>query len=347
MDKTESSKRVDSVSLDMALAIIRNCMTLMSAGEFKESVRTVIKDIIKVSGARSCRIMLLDNENRRAINYCEELAEGLDPASMPGDGNIPYEVVKMWEKMIGSRDSIIVNGQEELDEISRTSPGLAMMMKRNRTTRIVMLPLRRGEEILGFMYVVNFSTDKVEDLKDLVELMSFFLGSEIFNHQLMGKLRRMSIEDELTGLHNRNAMMTRINNLVKSEEKGSVGIVNMDLNGLKRINDTRGHESGDRYLQHAAGVMKDIFGEADVYRSGGDEFIAIVEDATHEDFSHLLDDLQRMEGEDPEFNLAVGYYWSEDGISDVRTAFKAADNSMYSDKRRYYSEHPDLDRRAH
>jgi diguanylate cyclase (GGDEF)-like protein len=175
--------------------------------------------------------------------------------------------------------------------------------------------------------------------------MSFFLGSEIFNHQLMARLRRMSIEDELTGLHNRNAMMNRINNIVNSGEKGSVGIVNMDLNGLKRINDTRGHESGDRYLQHAAGVMKDIFGEADVYRSGGDEFIAIVEDKTHEAFSQLLDNLHRMEVEDPEFNLAIGYYWSEDGISDVRTAFKAADSSMYSDKRRYYSEHPELDRR--
>jgi len=345
MDKTESSNRVDSVSLDMALAIIRNCMTLMSAGEFRESVRTVIKDIIKVSGARSCRIMLLDDENRRAINYCEELAEGLDPAGIPGDGNIPYEVVKMWEKMIGSRDSIIVNGQEELDEISRTSPGLAMMMKRNQTTRIVMLPLRREGEILGFMYVVNFSTDRVDDLKDLVELMSFFLGSEIFNHQLMARLRRMSTEDELTGLHNRNAMMNRINDLVKSDEKGSVGVINMDLNGLKRINDTRGHESGDRYLQHAAGVMKDIFGEADVYRSGGDEFIAIVENTTHEGFSQLLDKLHSMGKKDPEFNLAIGYYWSEDGISDARTAFKAADNSMYSDKRRYYSDHPEFDRR--
>jgi diguanylate cyclase (GGDEF)-like protein len=149
----------------------------------------------------------------------------------------------------------------------------------------------------------------------------------------------------LDGMSLVHGMVFRGTKIVDSGEKGSVGIVNMDLNGLKRINDTRGHESGDRYLQHAAGVMKDIFGEADVYRSGGDEFIAIVEDKTHEAFSQLLDNLHRMEVEDPEFNLAIGYYWSEDGISDVRTAFKAADNSMYSDKRRYYSEHPELDRR--
>lgn len=341
------SERIESVSLETALAIIRNCMTLMRIGDFNESVRTVVKDIIKISGARSCRIMLVDDEHKRAINYCEELAEGLDPSKMPGSGVIPYEIVKTWEKMIGDKSSVMVSSQRELEEIAERAPGLAMMMKRNNTTSLVMLPLRRGDKIIGFMYVINYNTDKVEDIRDLVELMSFFIATEIFNNQLMEKLERMSVEDALTGLCNRNAMIRRMNSIIKSGSSKSVGIINMDLNGLKFINDTRGHEAGDNYLKHAADVMRGIFAEDSVYRSGGDEFIAIVEGKNHSYFNGLIGSIRDASEADPEFNIAVGAYWSDEGLSDAKTAFRTADRSMYIDKKSYYDNHPEYDRRMH
>ena len=339
-------ERVDSVSLDTALAIIRNCMTLMRVGDFDESVRTVVKNILDISEARSCRIMLIDNENHQAVNFCEVISDSFNGEGIPGDGNIPYGVVKMWEQMIGSKDSVIIRDQSEIDALPPQAQGLVAMMKRNRTTSLIMLPLRRGNEVIGFMYVINFNKEKTKEVRDLLELMSFFIATEVFNNQLMERLRRMSVEDELTGLHNRNAMMNRINSITEAKAAHTVGIINMDLNGLKTINDTRGHESGDMYLKHAAEVMKSIFGAEDVYRSGGDEFIAIVEGLTHDEFSQLIGRVQQRNSDDPDFNLSLGYYWSEDGIADARTAFKNADESMYVDKKRYYGLHPEMDRRG-
>ena len=62
-------------------------------------------------------------------------------------------------------------------------------------------------------------------------------------------------------------------------DKGSpIAIIMCDLNGLKRINDTKGHEAGDRYLCDAAEGMMSCFGEKQVYRVGGDEFIIVLLD---------------------------------------------------------------------
>ena len=345
VDKKTGRERVDAVSLDTALAIIRNCMTLMRVGDLQESVRTVIEDILKISGARNASILLIDDENKRAVKYCECISDSVDMSRMPGDGHIPYEVVKGWQNMLLGRDSLIISNSEEREEHARRSPALAAMIERNGMKSVCMLPLRRGEDVFGFMYVVNFDTERVRDTKDLLELMSFFIATEIFNDQLMTELRRMSVMDELTGLKNRHAMMDRISSIMEAPLRETVGIVNMDLNGLKMINDQRGHEAGDRHLKHAADVMRDVFDSGDLYRAGGDEFIAIVEGRTYEEFSDMIRSLREKEEHDPEFSLAIGYYWSDSGMDDSKTAFMTADRSMYLDKRRYYRSHPEEDRR--
>ena len=339
--------RVNTVSIDTATAIIRNCMTLMRVGDFKESVIQVVRDIIDTSEARNASIMLIDDENRKAVKYVECLAPSFDVSKMPGDGNIPYEVVKGWQMMIGNNDSIIIRNKQERDESAKHSPALARMIECNKMETVCMLPLRREQEVFGFMYVVNFNAEKADETKNLLEIMAFFIATEIFNNQLMVRLRRMSVQDELTGLFNRNAMINRMNKISDAKEQKPIGIINMDLNGLKQINDTQGHSAGDNYLIYAAKIMKSIFGEADVYRSGGDEFIAIIENRSHEEFAGLIEAMRNVERTDSDISLAIGSYWSEDGLGDIRTAFMNADQSMYIDKKRYYKLHPEYDRRGH
>ena len=72
--------------------------------------------------------MLIDDEHRKAIKYCECLDPSIDMSEMPGDGNIPYEVVKAWQKMIGGKDSLIVRNRDERDESAKHSPMLAKMI---------------------------------------------------------------------------------------------------------------------------------------------------------------------------------------------------------------------------
>jgi DNA-binding FadR family transcriptional regulator len=62
---------------------------------------------------------------------------------------------------------------EEIERLSRFNPNLARMMRMNQVHSLLMLPLRRDEKILGFMYVINFNIDKTIEIKEMVELMAF------------------------------------------------------------------------------------------------------------------------------------------------------------------------------
>lgn len=336
------------VSIDTATAVIRNLMTLMGTADFGMRVRKVLADILRIAEARNGRIVLLDDEKHEAPVLCEMLAEGLDSSMMPGDGVIPYPVVKGWEMMMGSRDSTILNNEQDIEMLGSRNPRLAEMMKRNQVYSILMLPLRRERKTIGFMYVVNFNVDKTVEIKELVELLAFFLGSEIFNHQLMDKLHTMGTTDELTGLNNRHALRERMDRVRDIRDILPLGIVNLDLNGLKEINDSEGHDAGDAMLRHAADVLRGIFAGHNVYRVGGDEFAVIVRDVTRMEFDELIAQVADASENDPGFSTAIGSFWADKASGEaigLENAYAIADSKMYEDKRQFYIKHPEKNRR--
>lgn len=341
----DSGYETAPVSIDTATAVIRNVMTLMDASDFDESIRKVFASILKKAEARNGRIVLLDDEKRQAPVLCDLLAEGLDISQLPGDGVIPYPVVKGWERMLGNHDSAILKNDREIESLARFNPNLARMMKQNQVHSMLMLPLRRDERIIGFMYVVNFNVDKTIEIKELVELMAFFLGSEIFNHQLVSKLEKIGTTDELTGLLNRHALKKRVGLVANVKDILPFGVVNMDLNGLKEVNDSKGHDAGDAMLRHAAEVLTGIFGGNYVYRTGGDEFVALVNGVSRAEFDGMLEQLIKANANDPEFSTAIGSFWAESESFDFEAAYRKADCIMYENKRDFYMNHPDKNRR--
>ena len=121
---------------------------------------------------------------------------------------------------------------------------------------------------------------------------------------------------------------------------GPYGIIFADLNGLKRVNDEDGHAAGDILIKKAGLVLQEVFVGYDVYRAGGDEFMVIVTDCTEEKFMNKLGEL-RAKASDPEnVCFSVGYCYNSEGM-DIRDAMRVADEYMYKDKDKYYTEHPD------
>lgn len=96
------------------------------------------------------------------------------------------------------------------------------------------------------------------------------------------QLHAMSTSDELTGLRNRRGflMLAEQHARVAQRHGTPFGIIFADLNGLKTINDTLGHEAGDQTIRGAADVLRDTFRESDIIaRLGGDEFVALLANA--------------------------------------------------------------------
>ena len=176
-----------------------------------------------------------------------------------------------------------------------------------------------------------------------MELMSFVLGSEIYTHILLHRLEELSMVDALTGLRNRRAMVDCMDQ-ISSGKPESFGVINIDLNGLKTINDTGGHEAGDRILIQAGEILGKVFYQDDLFRTGGDEFVIIMRGIRKDVFDRKLERLHNDMEKNGDVSFAIGAFWSN-GSVDIRTACRLADDRMYEDKKTFYEKNMHLRRR--
>lgn len=151
------------------------------------------------------------------------------------------------------------------------------------------------------------------------------------------KLKFFSLHDTLTSLYNRSYFEQEIQKLAK-EPALKAGIIVCDVDGLKLINDTLGHDTGDALLKTAAHVISNCFREKDtVSRIGGDEFAIILRDCSREDVEYaslrLRNAIEEYNGENPGLPLSISIgLAARNGIVDLHELYKEADNNMYSEK---------------
>ena len=152
------------------------------------------------------------------------------------------------------------------------------------------------------------------------------------------RLRYMSFHDSLTGLCNRNFFIQEMQRHSRSLSL-PVGVIVCDVDGLKEINDTFGHEYGDRLLQRAAKVIRESFRAKDIVaRIGGDEFAVLLTNCKEEDVQGALIRMERNMRSgalDPEARLTISYGYAvrSQSPANLEELFQEADNNMYAMKR--------------
>lgn len=204
---------------------------------------------------------------------------------------------------------------------------------------IILYPIGINHETLGYIWATNFDIANLFTIKSTLELTTFILATEIQNHNLFDSLKTLSVTDLLTGVKNRNAMNNMISDISAGRQKleSSYGIVFIDLNGLKQINDNEGHIAGDMLLKDASRMIREVFEEHEIFRIGGDEFLVIVIGKSENEFNDLVSLLRKYSNESVAVKLAIGAVY-EDPDFDIRRAMHNADELMYIDKERFYSE---------
>lgn len=145
--------------------------------------------------------------------------------------------------------------------------------------------------------------------------------------------------DELTGVKNKHAYVdveSQLNGMIDEETIQPFAIVVMDLNGLKEINDTKGHQAGDEYLQQGCSMICSIFQHSPVFRVGGDEFAVIAQGRDYTQIDELMEHLENMN----QAHLASGEVVVAGGMAryqkdrSVSAVFERADTLMYVNKKR-------------
>ena len=155
-------------------------------------------------------------------------------------------------------------------------------------------------------------------------------------HRENEHLLNISVTDALTGCRNRMALRQDYDNYQKHE----VTVMMIDLDNFKSINDTLGHEEGDRILVEIARLLTNAFGKEHCYRYGGDEFLIISPDLTEAEFEEKMRSMENnlpvveINGKSYEVGFSAGYVHAmlRDPYQ-LRELFADADTRMYNAKR--------------
>ena len=341
---TADSKRLSSISDEVASAVLETCIKLRSAKDFKISISEVISDIRELCDAEHCCILLVNEENRTCKNLCEAFAPG--SKLLPMDTYLDekfYAIAETWPNVISGSNCIVAKNEHDMEVVKERSPIWYESLTAAGAKTIILFPLKFGDELLGYIWAINFSAENATKIKETLETTTFILSSEIYNSLLMDRLKELSSMDMLTGVMNRNEMNVYIDSLCEEdqEDKDSAGVIFIDLNGLKLINDEQGHVAGDILLKEAAKLLCEYFDVDEIFRAGGDEFTIISIGTTEDELKEKAEEIRAATEKHDCVRFAIGYSYVDDK-SDIRTALRTADELMYEDKRLYYEKHPEL-----
>lgn len=313
------------------------CIRILSdSSDFEQSLEELMCMIGEFYQAKRTYIFEYNRESKRLFTSYEWCNEGAcsrkdDLNKMPGD------IIESWMKHIHDFDAVCLSsGQKEEKKNTLDAEILRELGMRS----LMLTPIWKsesvqahGEKILYGLIGVEGAEREVDHVR-LLRSVAFFIYSEIQKRDMLVKLEEISMLDRLTGLGNRNHYMDQLARL-RNEKPESLGVVFCDINGLKHANDHYGHAFGDRMIQSVAKGIR-LFFPGSAYRIGGDEFVALYENGTKEEFEKRLKGLRDYAKNQCTCDFSMGINFDDKNV-DVDSLIGGSDNMMYVEKQLYYS----------
>ena len=310
--------------------IIRAIRRLISEPSFSRAIDRILQDLSRA--IHPDRLYILETDRKTISNTYEWCAPGVK-SEMVSLQNLPYdEYMLSWEKCLETDTSVVIPDIEELRKQGDIDG--YNILKRQNIRNLMSTPLYYQGKLIGFLVADNYEENEMMNTRNLLETVGAFMAMYVVNRRLLEQLEFASGNDSLTGVKNRNAMDIYFN---RHAGESQLGVLFIDVNGLKYVNDTQGHAEGDRLLQNLAEFLCRYFPRDNIYRSGGDEFVIVTPGTTEEKMrgkTRKIKDAMQKES----FSFAIGY-----AVSDhrgIQHAAIRADQRMYQDKREYYQTLP-------
>lgn len=209
-------------------------------------------------------------------------------------------------------------------------------------TRPLLELTEKAQKIADNKLETELSCKTGDEVEVLSESLAKMVGS-LKGH--IDYINGLAYIEPMTRLGNNLAYKKKLEELSADIAEGKAGftIFVMDLNGLKKVNDSYGHEKGDIYIKNSAKVISETFGGENCFRIGGDEFTAVLGSRSDEEINALAEQLNSAMSDFnsgkteiyDQVHIAVGgssYRKDEDG--DTSDVFRRADSAMYEDKNR-------------
>lgn len=308
------------------------CVNTLSTNEAdSKKINRLLSIIARFYGGDRAYIFEFDDRHQFVSNTYEWCRDGVAP-EIDNLQALDIHLVDGWINAFRRKDEFFL---PSVSEIRDSKPELYAVLAPQQVESLMTAPLRANGEIVGFVGVDNPTIHT--DTLVLMKSVTSFIINDLERSRNVRKLEEMSYKDSLTGLKNRRAYYRDIEQMeanAVSKDK-PIGVVYVDINGLKLRNDQGGHIAGDKLILEIAEILKEHFGEQDIYRIGGDEFVVLITGISEEALNILTDSLKAKWTE--EVTASVGAIWFADCCR-IEKAVAQADKKMYEQKKQLYSQ---------
>lgn len=279
-------------------------------------------ELLQVFDADYCCILLVDEDRRQFVvsaSNAEELVNEQFDIHY-GFGGVIYR----------SKEPIIISDYQIDHHID------SRVMQITKAKSLIGAPIIAGSETIGAILLVHKQPNyfSFDDFK-LLQVLSGHMGLAVANATLHAEMRKMVITDQLTGLYVRRYLYEQIQILQRKDASGS--LIVLDLDDFKRINDTCGHQTGDKVLIQVSAILSRNIRDSDIAaRWGGEEFAIYLPQMTIKQANKVADRIRHSIAREtcPKVTISCGIAdWRRDdervGLDEL---FHDADIALYQAK---------------
>ena len=329
LDSARNDLSVEKKLLDCIENLVMN-------DDFTAAVNSVLTTILEHYDADRTYIFEFQWKENLTRNTYEICRDGISP-QIENLQTVPVDVVARWVDSFEDQEqnTIIFIGDVDALKDDPTHRLEYDCLHPQGIKSLIAVPIFINGKLHGFLGIDNPRSHM--DALTLLTQLTYIIANELQKRLLTEALTKKSYQDPLTGLNNRLAYDEMLDHLRGKEFPVGVGF--LDINGLKWINDTLGHDMGNKVIQKICTILNEHIEQQYIYRISGDEFVMIWPDVDYKVFMSAAKKLEAALFD--EKNIAsFGFVWGKE--EDTGIAVRKAEKAMQTAKNKFYAANAEL-----
>ena len=329
LDSARNDLSVEKKLLDCIENLVMN-------DDFTAAVNSGLTTILEYYDADRTYIFEFQWKENLTRNTYEICRDGISP-QIENLQTVPVDVVARWVDSFEDQEqnTIIFIGDVDALKDDPTHRLEYDCLHPQGIKSLIAVPIFINGKLHGFLGIDNPRSHM--DALTLLTQLTYIIANELQKRLLTEALTKKSYQDPLTGLNNRLANDEMLDHLRGKEFPVGVGF--LDINGMKWINDTLGHDMGNKVIQKICTILNEHIEQQYIYRISGDEFVMIWPDVDYKVFMSAAKKLEAALFD--EKNIAsFGFVWGKE--EDTGIAVRKAEKAMQTAKNKFYAANAEL-----
>jgi|GEM_PF-1989508 len=322
------------LGFEIMLADISSTFASQPSEQLEQSINHALEQIGEFFQIERSYVFQFSDDGKQMSNTHEWCAEGTE-AQMDRIHSVPVDAFPWLIEQIKNRKHVNI---PDVDSLPPEAEAEKKEFKSQDIRSLLLIPMMKNGIVFGFLGLDAVKETKIwtENQVMLLTVVAELMSNAYTRKLAEEKIRYQSFHDGLTGLYNRVYLEKEMERL-DTERQLPIGIIMADLNGLKILNDTFGHEAGDEMLKQTAAILRNSCrGEDIIARWGGDEFVIFLPQTTAEDAKAICQRIdEKCKGtyvKEIPLSLALGFAIKSSTSQVLAETLKEAEEIMYKHK---------------